>query len=262
MPARPWSGWRALVIAAARRPRLSGQACVSCLARAGRAILFGALVFNSAPAFAEFGAVASAYSDYRFRGLTLSDGRPVGILDLSYDVRNGLYGALSGTVVATHHDGLQPLGLTLNAGYATRVRPSLTADFGAVHSRYSHYSGVAAGRSYTEFYAGLAGPFVGTRISVSPDYVGTSRWALHGEVNGHIDLTPRLTIDGAAGALVPIGGGYKRSRIEWDGRLGLARRFGAISFHAAITGRVNGHEAYTSRRHRRQALVLGISTAL
>jgi uncharacterized protein (TIGR02001 family) len=214
------------------------------------------------PASAEVGAVVSAYSDYRFRGLTLSDGRPVGIIDLSYDASDGLYAALSASVVAARHEGLRPLGLALNGGYAVRVRSGLTADFGIVHARYSRYSGVANTRSYTEFYGGISGRYIGARLSVSPSYVGTSSWTLRGEANGHIDITRKLTLDGAIGALVPIGRSYNGSGVEWDGRVGLARRIGPVSLHAALSGTAGGRYVYTARRRSRTALIFGISTAL
>src|SRR5436190_194451 len=65
-----------------------------------------AFLLTASPATAQAGVAVSIFSDDRFRGYSLSDGRPVGILDLSYDAANGLYGALSGSVVATRHDGL------------------------------------------------------------------------------------------------------------------------------------------------------------
>jgi len=88
---------------------------------------------STSPAAAQVGTAVSVFSDDRFRGYTLSDSRPVGILDLSYDAQNGFYGALSGSIVATRHDGLQPLGLQLNGGYAKRLSSGLTVDTGIVH---------------------------------------------------------------------------------------------------------------------------------
>ena len=217
----------------------------------------------AAPALAQVGLVGSIYSDERFRGYSLSDGRPVAILDLSYDAANGFYGALSGSVVASR-EGLRPLGLTVNAGYARRLGSRFIGDLGIIHSRYSHYSGLAAGRAYTEVYAGVSGKHVGTRLSVSPDYVGTAGWTAHGEINGHVDITPRLLLDGALGALLPVGGGAYRgnSHAQWDARVGLAQRVGPLTLHAALTARARGPDIYAGRNHRRTALVIGVSAAL
>ena len=210
------------------------------------------------------GAVVSVFSDARFRGISLSDGRPVGILDLSYDAPGGLYGAFSGSVVDTRGEGIRALGVVLNGGYATRLRSGLTADVGIVHSRYSQYSGVASGRAYTEVYAGLAGKLVGARLSVSPNYLGASRWTLHGEINGHIDLSKRLLLDGEIGVLVPLrGGAYDgNAQAEVDARVGLARQVGRVTLHAAVTARGRSADPYVDREHRRTAVIVGVSIAL
>jgi uncharacterized protein (TIGR02001 family) len=213
---------------------------------------------------AQVGAVVSVFSDQRFRGISLSDDRPVGILDLSYDAPNGLYGALSGSVVATRHEGVKALSVTLNAGYAKRFRSGLTADVGIVHSRYSHYSGVNDGRDYTEFYAGLSGRLLSARVSVSPNYLAAARWTLHGELSGHLDLAPKLLLEGEIGLLVPMGsGGYNgNARSIVDARLGLSRDVGPVTLHAALTARSGSDSIYGGRGHGRTAIVVGISRAL
>ena len=232
-------------------------------ARALQLLALLVLAAIPAPASAQVGAVVSLFSDSRFRGYSLSDGRPVGILDVSYDAPNGLYGAVSGSVVASRHDGLQPLRFALNAGYARRFRSGLTADLGAVYSHYSEYSGLASGRSYTEVYAGLAGKFVGGRLSVSPNYIGAARWTMHGAVNGHADLSSNWLVEGELGLLVPIGAhGYRwNSKPQLDARAGIARRIGRITLHAAITTRSGGPDIYVGHEPGKTALVLGISTA-
>ena len=247
--------------APAPRRRTSGSA-----SGVSRAALFiaGTLLGSSHAAAAQLGAVVSVYSDLRFRGYSLSDARPVAIVDLSYDAPSGVYGALSGSVVAARGEGPRPLGITLNGGYSTRIGPGLSADAGVIHSRYSHYSDLASGRSYSEVYAGLAGKSVGVRLSISPNYIGTADWTLHAEVSGHADLDSRLFLDGALGILVPLEGrGYRGAALpEWDARLGLARRLGPISLHVAATARGSSADVYAGRRHGRTALILGVSTAL
>ena len=231
-------------------------------ARALIAFFVASAVASSAQA--RVGAVVSAFSDERFRGVSLSDGRPVGTMDLSYDAPNGLYAAASGSVVASRGEGLKLLGASVNGGYAQRLRSGLTIDVGAIHSRYSRYSGLASGRSYTEVYAGLAGKLVGARISVSPNYLGFAHWTAHAELNGHVDLSRRVSADGEIGLLVPLGGGgYPGSlRAQVDARAGIARRFGTITLHMAVTARSGPSDFYYARGHGRTALILGISTTL
>lgn len=251
---------RAVRAAARLREAIARRTGTRALVAVSGAILAG----SSTIAQAQVGTVVSVFSDDRFRGISFSDGRPVGILDLSYDSPNGLYGAVSGSVVATRSEGLKALGVTLNTGYAKRLRSGLTADVGIVHSRYSHYSGVAGGRGYTEVYAGLSGKLLGARLSISPNYLGAAHWALHGEINGHVDLTSKLLLDGQIGLLMPMGsGGYNgNSRPIMDCRLGVSQQVGPVTLHAALTTRSGGSEIYAGRGHGRTALVVGISSAL
>lgn len=244
------------------RAQPPGSQLQGAIDRRTRAVLAATLLAISTPADAQFGALVSVYSDYRFRGVSLSDGRPVGILDLSYDLPSGLYAALSGRAVATRDEGPKLLGFGLNAGYSRRLRPGLTADFGVVHSRYSHYSGLSAGRSYTEVYAGLTGKLVGGRISISPNYLGSARWTGYVEVDGHYDLSRSTFVDGEVGVLSPIGGNYRgASRPQLDTRVGIAHRLGPVTFHAALTVRSRAY-LYLGRPRGHTALILGISTAL
>lgn len=248
---------------AARAAQLLGETPARHLAARALTGLFTiVLAMMATPAAAEVGAVVSAFSDDRFRGISLSDGRPVGILDLSYDTPDGFYGALSGSVVAARHEGLKGLGIVVNGGYATRLRSGLSVDFGAVNSRYSHYSGIAAGRAFTEVYAGLAGRFIGARLAVSPNYLAPTRWTAHGEINVHVDLTRRLLLDGEVGALVPFGSNSLDSCVQFDARLGLSQRVGPLTLHAAVTARGRGADLYAGQHHGRTAFVFGLSTAL
>jgi hypothetical protein len=224
-------------------------------------IVLGTVVI-SAPANAQVGAVVSVYSDDRFRGVSVSAGRPVAILDLSYDASNGLYASLSGSVVAARGSGLEPLSVVLNGGYAKRLGSGLTADVGAVHTRYSHYSRVGSGREYNEIYAGMTGKFVGGRISLSPNYLGISRWTAHGEAFGHLDLTRATSLQGDVGVLLPLA--HSTNQIGYhpqlDARFGVAHRIGPVTLHADVTGRTGSSAFYSVRGYGPVALVLGIST--
>ncbi len=214
---------------------------------------------GAAPAQAQVGAAISVFSDYRFRGHSLSESRPVAILDLSYDASNGLYGAASGSVVAARGEGLRTLGLVLNGGYAKQLKSGLTIDAGAVHSSYSAYSGLDSGRSYTELYAGLRGKVLSARVAVSPDYFG-SGWTAYSEVTGQLSPTRNLRVEAAVGTLVPLSGNH--DRLEGNGRLGVDWRTGRVSLHGAIAARAGGQNAYATRRSSRATVVVGVSYAL
>src|SRR5690242_13026814 len=147
MPAPPSCVQRRAVTAAAllRASRARGPLV--------RALVAATCVCSAAPAAAEVGASVSIYSQSRYRGYSLSAGRPVAVLDLSYDDPSGFYGAMSGSAVYNSEHEVRGFGLVLNGGYATRLSSGFTLDFGAIHSSYSPYTRRGAASSYTEIYA-------------------------------------------------------------------------------------------------------------
>lgn len=229
------------------------------------ALIATIIVLIPTPAMAaQVGAVVSIFSDDRFRGVSVSDGRPVATLGLSYDAVSGLYANVTGTLVMAREEGPRLLSGAFNGGYAVRLRPNVTADFGVSHTRYSHYSGLSYGRNFTEAYAGLAGKTFGGRISVSPDYFGIARWTVHGELDAHVDLSRTTTLEGEVGLLTPLGRGAYEAKLDnqLDARLGLAQRAGPVTFHASVSGRNGSEEIYGRHGRHRVALVLGVSTVL
>lgn len=224
-------------------------------------LVAGAFATCSSPAAAQVGAAASILTDDRFRGYSLSDGRPVGKLDLSYDDQSGLYGALSASIVASRDEGLQPHGLILNAGYAKRLFSGITLDSGITHSEYSSYSYRAATRSYTEVYAGLSGKYLAARIYASPDYL--KHGTVYGELGANLNVTAKLRLVGHFGLLIPLREDPHEDRYgsDVDWRIGVTRQLGSVSIGAAWTAVRPGHDLYREH-HRRDALVLSLTYAL
>lgn len=215
------------------------------------------------PASAEVGAAISAFSDYRFHGLSLSDGRPVANLDLSYDAKSGFYAGLSGSVVASR--GIRPLRVAVNGGYATLIAPELTIDIGVLQARYSRYSGLPSGRSYTEFYAGIARGAATVRLSISPSYGVNGRWSARGEIGAHKSLGSDLTLNGLLAASWSTGSRSTQAyeRPVWDARIGLAKQLGSTALQAVVTARGKAQDLnYPIERHHQVALVVGISKSL
>jgi uncharacterized protein (TIGR02001 family) len=227
-------------------------------------MLFTAGLAFAAPGTAQVGAAISVFSDQRFRGYSLSDGRPVGILDLSYDAPDGLYGAVSASIVATRHDGLQPLGLQLNGGYAKRLPSGLTLDVGIVHSNYSSYSTTPTGKSYTEAYVGVAGKILSSRISVSPDYFNRGAWTVYSQVDAALPGGKQLHFTAHVGMLVALDGRRtgESYRPQFDWRVGLARDLGQVSVNVALAGTGRGRDLDQQRSYRRAALIVGLTYGL
>jgi uncharacterized protein (TIGR02001 family) len=225
---------------------------------------FLACALPTSNAQAQVAAAVSVFSDDLYRGYSLSDNRPVAILDLSYDAPSGLYASLSGSVVASRHHGPQPLGAQAGLGYAKRLKSGLTVDLGAIHSEFSEYSSTEPRRSYSEAYLGLAGKYLSSRLFISPDYLKAGQWSLYGEVNGKVPVGTRTRFTAHAGMLVPLRGGsyYGNYRREIDWRFGAARDVGPVTLHVDLAGVVNRDDLYRERRYGQRRLVLGASWAL
>jgi len=239
-------------------PRLANIAGRGHCGAALAAILF----FSAAPAAAQVGGAVSILSDDRFREFSLSDGHPVGTLEVSYDSPNGYYADASGTLVESTGDGLHPLGFNLNGGYATTIGRGLTADLGVVHARYSRYSGLRSGLSYTEVYAGLSGKILSLRVYFSPHYLGRGATA-YAELNAQVPAGHDFAIEGHAGLFVPFytysGGSRSLNRYDWS--IGVSRPAGRFIFRAVVSGG-GPREAYYGDYSAGHALAFGIDYAL
>ena len=224
-------------------------------------MIAGCTCCAASPAAAEVGAAVSVFSDSRLRGYSLSRGHPVGTVDVSYDDPSGLYAAGSASVLASSHDGIKPLGLQLNGGYAKRLS-GVTLDFGAIYSTYSHYSSRGSSNSYAEIYVGAAYKFLSSRIAFSPHYFESGARTLYGEIDANFSPAHKLHLTGHAGLLVPIDYRGENPSNQYDWRVGVSRDVGKLTLHVIGSGGGPGRDYYRGRWHSRNAIVVGVSWAL
>lgn len=246
------------VRAVAAEPRARGWH--TSVVKAGFALL---ACSSAAPASAQIGLAASIFSDARFRGYSLSEGRPIGTFDFAWDGASGLYAGLSASGTLGRGGKPAPFALQGDAGYAKRLGSGTTIDFGITHSNYAHYSSGSHGTALTEVYAGIARGSLSSRLSFSPHYFEPGRWTAYGEVNGGVSPARNWSIDAHAGMLVslrvPAG---ERYRPDFDWSVGASRALGRISLHLRWSDGAPGHDFYQHHRHSRSALVLGASAVL
>lgn len=164
----------------------------------------------------------SAVSDYRYRGYSMSDGRPAAQATLAYDHPSGAYAGLfvsSARLGAERETGIQGLGY---AGYSRRLASGMSWDAGVAYSAFSRPSGY----DYAEYRVGLAHVDWNAKLSYAPRYFGRQFSASYVELNltpwSDRELAPLLHV----GLLRSPGAAYPGPRQVWDGRIGLAASFG------------------------------------
>lgn len=175
-------------------------------------------------------------SDYRFRGLSLTDRKPAAQATLTATHRMGLYGFVFASNVADN--GGADVELDLGAGFATSVGPvgvSLTATFyaypGASSANYAEFSSRASvGRGPSE---------VGFSMSYAPP-----QSALGGEGNVYAAVDASSAIPGTALRLnLTFGiedGAFANAKRDWAvGLTGTAAGFG-IGLTYTDTARAGG----------------------
>lgn len=224
-----------------------------------RALALGSLLFAAA-AGAQFTATGSVVSDYRFRGVSLSDEKPALQASANWDAAGGWYaGAFASTVrlhgeTATTGQGVVYLGAVVPAA------GGFNCDFGADYSAFSEDRGY----DYGEVHAGITSRGFTARLHFSPNYFGFGRRSFYGELNGTHALGDGLVLLGHVGVLVPVGheDGYPTSNLRnpVDARVGFGVDIAGFNLEVAwvgVTGNANLYPIYGPQR--RNTVVASIS---
>jgi uncharacterized protein (TIGR02001 family) len=195
------------------------------------------LWFVPHPAAAQVAGSVFVDSDDRYRGYSLSDGRPTATAQLSYDHASGLYLNAAVTGVA-RRDGPDFLGYQANLGFARRVSSTISLDAGLTHSvdRY-RYLGNNYPASYDEAYIGANAHNVSARVSYSPHYFQSGVSTLYGEIEAGTQTAEKWRVSGHVGVLTYLAAPAlldTASRYDW--RVGVSRQLGAFEIHTALSG--------------------------
>lgn len=180
-----------------RAPRHVTRSC-----RVGKqAIVSGAvglaLLSIASSVLAQLSGTVSVVSDYRYRGISLSDNEPAAQLGFAYDFVQGWYaGAFVSTVESAIYgeQGVQAISF---AGYAWRMPSGLSLEAGA------DYSVVTATPryDYPEVYVGFAFQNVSGRLYYSPRYFGQDSPGIYGELSVAQPLLENVRILAHVGVL-------------------------------------------------------------
>ena len=153
-------------------------------------------LFVSAETLAQVSGSASLLSDYRYRGVSLSDNRPAAQLAVAYDHASGWYGGAFASTVQIGSPTSRELQAVAFGGYASRMPSGLSFEAGA------DYSAFTGGQiyNYGEVYVGIASDKVSTRLYYAPRYFGQSD-AIYGEINASQEMFDRVRLIAHCGAL-------------------------------------------------------------
>ena len=224
------------------------------------AVTFLALCL-AAPARAQLGFSASVDSDYVFRGLSLSGGKPDLSLNVSYDHPSGLYAGASAIGAEGVGGGARMFGYLEYVGFTRRINAHLSWDVGATNSDYLETPYKQYNSDYTELYAGLIIDDVSAHIYYSPSYIGAGLSTLYVDLNGAYRPARHWRLFGHAGLLTPVGGpvGLGDHHERYDLRAGVAADFGGAEIRLAWTTTGPGVDYAAGFGQGRDAVVVGAS---
>lgn len=209
---------------------------------------------------AQWSGEVAVTSDERWRGRSLSAGRPAATLSLGYDDRSGAYVDGAATVAALR-SGPDIVSIGIDAGYARRLKNGIVLDLGLTRREFRGAGSGASGSGYTEAYFGMSGRSLAGRVLYSPDYLQRGIHTLYGTLDGVARPLPGWRLLGHAGLLQvvrqrPWGG---LTRTQFDYSLGVAHQIGKVDARLAWSGGLPGKDFYADRLRSRQAVTLAAS---
>ena len=195
---------------------------------------------------AQLSGSAGIASNYMYRGISLSDDKPVARATLNYDGASGWFAGgqvVTGQLAVETHRSAQWSGY---AGYAQRLPSGLSWETGVTAYAFPKNPNW----NFREVFVGLAGEVVSARLHYSPDYLGMGERSLYGELNGGWVLSPRWqafwhggyyhSLDNAQSSRSEARLGLASSYKEWRGQLSLdvvrLRGSGTTDIYGVTTG--------------------------
>lgn len=185
-----------------------------------RAVVLCAWLFVG-DARAQVSGSVALVSDYRLRGVSLSDRGPAVQASLGYDGATGCYAGVFASSLQFGRAQRTRAQLLTYAGYAWRLRDGLNAEAGV---NYSAFFGGASGYDYPELYVGLTADRLSGRVYYATRYFREDTPVVYAELNFAQPLSEHVRLLAHLGRLQrgrseKTDYGLERHRL--DARLGL-----------------------------------------
>ena len=184
----------------------------------------------------------SAVSDYRYRGVSLTDNDPAGQGTINFDDPSGLYvGTFLSNVRFAYASGSEAQVLSF-AGYVWQLPSGVSGEVGADYALFTRTHDY----DHPEVYWGFASGVWSGRLYYAPRYFGGGN-AIYGELNAAQPLSDRFRIIAHGGVLLSKSGNpYDGSgeRATFDARIGLGVDLDRFSVELSWAGLSNTRSAY------------------
>jgi len=210
----------------------------------------------AAAAAAQFTGTVSLVSDYRFRGVSLSQEKPAAQAGIGYDHPSGWYAGVFGSTVQLADASATTVQSVAYLGVVRSIGESLHWDVGAVYTAFS----ATRDYNYGEIQTAIASATYSARVHYSPHYFGLAHGSFYAEINGTQALGNGFSLLGHVGVLVPLGhANYRRPNTAQDpvdARVGLGIELSRFNIELAWVGTNSNGGVYPVRttRHRTSGL--------
>lgn len=237
MPAPPFSGSRDPARLADAPDRPARRRIDVTPLRLG-ATVAAAILGLALPAKAQVAVSASLQSDFRVRGVSVSDRRPAAGLTLARDFAGGAYAGGSVLVQQGAEQDVVGLGHMEYLGYAARGANGLTWDIGLDNQDFRIQTAQPARLRYSEVYAGVSKNDLSARLYYSPNYQRPGLSVLYLDLGGTMRPSDDWRLSGRLGAFLPLAGnaGTPIKRNRYDARIDLVRIFRSVELDLGLTG--------------------------
>jgi uncharacterized protein (TIGR02001 family) len=204
----------------------SGRRAAHRLAITALRLGLGLALGQPGPASAQLGASVAIDSDYRVRGLSVTDLRPAVSLSLSYDHPSGVYAGAS-LVGQAGGPGARLIGRSEYIGFSAPLGPGRSWDVGVNNQDYELYFDHKFDLRYSEAYVGLVQGDLSAHLYFAPNYPRSGVNSAYAEVTGVHRIAEVWRLTGHLGAHERLGGSAARDGRRWryDSQVGVVREF-------------------------------------
>jgi len=210
---------------------------------------------------AQVSGAITVQNDDRFRGRSVSEGEPVAIASIAYDLESGL--SVGGSVVGTTNgEGVGVSRASGHVSYAKSVGQGFAVDSGVVVQTYTNRYSSGQSQTFVEAYGGVTWKQFALHASYSPSYLDAGLETLYVELNAVQDLGGGFRANARGGVLRRLSGegSFGGENTRWDAQIGVTKDFDRLSAFVNLSTAGSGEGTYFDGPWQgRNAVIFGVS---